>query len=210
MRRIGILALSAAFALVGVTAEAALIDFRVAPWGPSGVNSETNGGVTVTAVPAEGTLAHTASGGFGVYLDPCTEPLTGWLCDDRDANEINGIEILQIDFAAPTQIQGVLITRLFPNEGNSGTALEYGAYRLNGVGPWTIFSSTSATGNLDLDIPDQLITRIDFGYAGIAGADLFYSDFSVAALRVAPEPASILLLGMGLAAAAVRSRRRRT
>ena len=105
-------------------AQADLIDFRLDPWGPGGTGSETNGGVTVEALPP--VLWWDSQDGFGVDSDV-------WILNnDREDDEINNYEALRVTFAGGAQLDGFLLSDLF----NEGGYQERAFYSLNG-GAWT-------------------------------------------------------------------------
>jgi hypothetical protein len=177
-------------------------------WNPDGTNPLcyatvcSDGGYTVTATQPHGaSLSWASDSGFGVD--------SGWLdgllgSDD----ELNGVELLTVSLPTATTLSGFYIANLFREGFGRLSYDEIGYYQING-GIWTAFSANPSTnGSLYVDIAPTIVSTIAFGYPGLAALDI-RNDFSVKGLEVAtPEPASLVLLGTGLAALAARARKR--
>jgi len=193
-------------------AHASTIDFANSLWSAGdGASSVTKNGVTVAATDPVGALLSWSNGlGFGVdsgFLD-------GVLGTD---DEVNGVEILTITLPTATTLAGFTVSNLY-YESLLGLGLvaysEVGYYRL-GNGAWQSFtapkSNTSSTdGLLYVGITPTVVSTIAFGYKpGLGLLDAVRNDFTVKSLEVisTPEPASLLLLGTGLAAVLIRARK---
>jgi len=132
-------------------------------------------------------------------------------------DEVNGVEILKITLPTATTLAGFTVSNLY-YESLLGlgvaTYQEVGYYRL-GNGAWQSFtapkSNTSNTdGLLYVGITPTIASTISFGYqSGLGLVDAVRNDFTVKSLEVisTPEPASLLLLGTGLAAVLIRARK---
>jgi hypothetical protein len=200
------------FALAGAllvspqVTQAASIDFGSAYWGPGGSHSVSWDGYAVTATqPGGAALSWQAGVGFGVD----SGLIDGWLGSD---DEVNGIELLTVSLPTATTLSGFWISNLF-RESVLGlfSYSEVGYYQVNG-GAWTEFSANpSGNGLLYVAIAPSIVSTIAFGYPGLSALDV-RNDFSVKGLETAslatPEPASLVLLGTGLAAVAARARKR--
>ena len=159
--------------------------------------------MTATA-PAGSNLSWTAGSGFGVDSSWLDELLgTG--------DEINSVEILSIALPTATTLSSFTVSNLF-TESLLGLGLlsyhEVGYYIING-GQWTQFvapNTNTPNGLLHVGFAPTAVSTIAFGYGG--NGDVL-NDFSVNGLDVVstPEPASLLLMGTGLAALAARARK---
>jgi len=163
-------------------------------------------GIGITLTSSGGSLKH-SSEGIGVdgptFLD--------------DSGEIGPTEQLNLFFPTTT-LYSFGLSQLFPNERVLfASYVEKGQYQVNG-GNWLDFNALNTSGNL----------TISFG-AGLAGVSSLgfrtpflglLDDYSVTQLslealppitpNVVPEPASMLLMGTGLAMGAFRKYRVRT
>jgi hypothetical protein len=211
VRRLATIAVALTLGLLGTTraAHASTIDFGNPVWNPDGSSLDlcyatvcSNGGYTVTATQPHGAaLSWASNSGFGVD--------SGWLdgllgSDD----EVNGVELLTVSLPTATTLSGFYISNLFREGFGRLSYDEVGYYQING-GIWTLFSANpSSNGSLYVDIAPTIVSTIAFGYPGLAALDI-RNDFSVRGLEVAtPEPASLVLLGTGLATLAARARKR--
>jgi hypothetical protein len=191
------------------TAAASTVDFRdSATFGgalnQSSYSASVDGNtITLTAMPTGARLWWDSTDGLGVrYL--------------FESDEIQGVERLKISFAAPVQLESVLITDLFNEDGY----LERGYYQLNGSDSWIQFtalaSQTSGTnGELTVPIdPSVLVSSILFRSPGLVLFPLQSHEFSVAAIVTDPPtsvpiPAAVWLLGSGLVGLVALRRRMR-
>jgi len=210
MRILSVLAASSLVLALSSPAAADVINFGAAPWNAAdGQTSFTSDGVTVSAGPC-GALGLTwpcslgwSTSGFGVD----SGNLDNWLGLD---DEISYAELLTVTFSPGTTINGFQVRNLFRNEFFSQD--EIGAYRINN-GSWVNFTGTAPGGSggvLDVVLNGVAATTLQFG---IRNNELL-SDFSVASLNVGlanvsavPEPSTMALVGIGLAAGYLRRRR---
>jgi hypothetical protein len=126
------------------------------------------------------------------------------------------VEVLTVTLPTATTLAGFTVSNLY-YESLLGLGLatyqEVGYYRL-GNGTWQSFTApTSNTTNTDgllyVGIAPTVVSTISFGYkSSLTLGDAIRNDFTVKSLNVVstPEPASLLLLAAGLAAAVTRAR----
>ncbi len=202
---------AAASIAIPSAAGAAVISFTDAAWSAAnGTASYTVGTVTATAHPGGKSLTQSSTDGLGV----------SWILDlQRD--EIDSHEWLTIDFGGSAKVESVTIANLY-YERNCVFVFcgpyyaETGYYQVED-GAWTAFSAPASnapnTGELTLDLGGLSTGWIRFSTQQHQ-LDLRH-DFSVRAITVAdpepgdvPEPATMMLLGIGLLGGAMRLRRR--
>lgn len=156
-------------------------------------------GIPISITSTGGTLTQ-SSEGVGVNG-------SNWFQDPGEVGEGE-----QLNFTFPTTtLYSFGLQQFFPNE-LFGFYTEKGQYSVNG-GAWTNFSAISTLGTLQVSFGPGLLNVNSLGFR----APGFFDDYSVAQFSVeelskvqqTPEPASMLLLGTGLAAAAARRYRSR-
>jgi hypothetical protein len=199
-------ALVAALAFVAfsaVQASALTIDFTNPAWQPVfPADTKTIGNTTAQSIPDNqglGALSWSSGGGYGVISFVNALP------------QIGAFEGLRITFSQPftltSFVLGDLLGQNFPRIGYFG---EVGFYSING-GQFIEVQGTPS-GNKTVNLAPIAVTSIVFGYDGFA-----LSNFTVKSLTgefsqtppTVPEPASMLLLGTGLAGIAMRARRKK-
>ena len=189
-------ALTIAVSATEVRAATITLDFASALYnGANGVAAfgTVDQGVAVTLSTSTGNLRHNGQG-FGVDSSVLAE----------DPNEIGRNELLLTGFAPAQYVHSVSIERLF---GNDIFGPEEGQYSING-GAFVSFFGNSSTGLFTLNLEQGGITSLSFRGTGNIISD---DDFTVRAISIeAPEPASMILLGTGLAGAFMQRRRKKS
>jgi hypothetical protein len=198
------LAAAVALAAASMSASAVSINFADAAWGTAiSGSTATVGGVTVEAFSslaplASVTLTWSATYGLGIRTFPV----------DPNADEVGYLERLEIRFSSPVDVQSVFLTK-FVNDGFP-LGREKVDISANG-GSFTTFTATGTN-------PYQAAFPFTgANYLDIRGNKLG-SEAAVLSLNVAslpktgdvPLPATLPLMGLGLAALAGLSRRRQS
>ena len=200
------LAAAVALAAASMSASAAIIDFSDTAWGTAISGSTTTatvGGVTVEAFSslaplASVTLTWSSTNGLGIKTFPV----------DPNADEVGYLERLRISFSSPVDVQNVFLKK-FVNDG-----FPLGREKVDiaaNAGSFTTFTANGTN-------PYQAV----FAFAGASYLDIkgnkLGSEASVLKLEVlslpkngdVPLPATLPLMGLGLAALAGLSRRRQS
>ena len=168
--------------------------------------------------------------GFGVFREAGV-PVSN---DSYSQDEIEGDELLRLSFATPLNLLGFNVTDLFhEREGGDFGAillgcnapgldcyLESGSYSIDGGTSWVPFLAepgqfrVNSNGSQDVVVNALGVSSVLFRARGrsgtIAGGDFRLEDFSLAGIQVepVPEPAALLLMGIGLLGVTCLSRRK--
>lgn len=197
---IGIAALAIACSASEARAATIVLDFgNAAIYGGANAAtpfSTTDQGVGVHLTSAGGTLRQTSEGlgvnGAGFF---------------EDSGEVGFGEVLSISFTSPQYVDSVSLEQLFTND-PFWSLNEKGQYSING-GAFVPFSAVSSLGLLTLSIETAGVNSLLFRVPGSFGS--LADDYSVRSMELTtvPEPASLILVGSGLAGAFMRRRKQR-
>jgi hypothetical protein len=186
--------------LVAGTAAASTYDFRdAATFGaalnqPSFTAGVDGNKITITAAPDKALLWWDSTDGIGVQYS-------------SEGGAVVSTGQLNIGFAVPVHIMGMLLTNLFDD--GSGNLVR-GAYQLNGDGNWTKFSAlprqtpSNSNGELKLMLdPSVSVSSILFLVPGqssyvVPGNELCVAMIVTDPPTSVPIPAAVWLLGSGL------------
>ena len=194
-------------------AEALTIDFTSKIWaGADGRTSYTAqiGGVDVTVASLIGKLTFNSND-----VDPLCST-TGLACSGdglgiRDDEVTALTELLSVSFSAPVSVTGLAFLELFGYPNKSGDPVaEIAMWAVAPSGQIASVTGTDKTTTLGYQ---AVVTN----YTNVTALHFFAalpvnSDFSLAAINIkrdVPEPATLLLSGLGLAYCRMKARRRR-
>jgi len=198
------LAAAVALAAASMSASAVSINFADAAWGTAiSGSTATVGGVTVEAFSslaplASVTLTWSATYGLGIRTFPV----------DPNADEVGYLERLRISFSSPVDVQSVFLTK-FVNDGFP-LGREKVDISANG-GSFTTFTATG-TNPYQAAFPFTGANYLDIrgNKLGSEAAMLSLNVASLPKTGDVPLPATLPLMGLGLAALAGLSRRRQS
>ncbi|MBN1828728.1 MAG: PEP-CTERM sorting domain-containing protein [Deltaproteobacteria bacterium] len=161
------------------------LDFRTTAWTGAYNNPFwTVGDVTATALPQGSLLFQANDDGLGIL--------------GGEPDEVDHEEQLSVVINLGMSLSGVWITDLFTrSDGADPVNGEYGSVLINGLDTYYFMGINSDQGNGD--------QYVSFGGAKLVTSALFQieggtnnNDFSVAGFTRVPEPATMMLLGLGM------------
>ena len=194
-------ALAIAFSATQARAATIVLDFGNAGvyGGANGLTtfSTTDQGVAVTLSTPAGTLMQTGEG-LGVNGSAFLE----------DPGEVSFSELLSIAFSSSQYVDSVSLEQLFTNDLFWGDH-EKGEYSINGGG-FVPFTAINSSGLLTLSIETAGVNSLRFRVPNSFGS--LADDYSIRSMELTavPEPASLILVGSGLAGAYLQRRRKST
>ena len=184
---------------IASSAFAITIDFRDNVWeGAEGLGSFTYGDVTLSANPQDAVLWQDGIDGIGI--------INGY-----ENDEIEGSEVLQVSFASEVILEAIYLADFFYEcRWWSGCYSEIGYYSLNGA-DWTqvtALNPSNSNGEMSI-VVGEIVSSLWLRAPGrIGGKD---HEFALQRLDITPvpEPATLMLMGIGLAGLAGGAARRK-